>query len=77
MPHDANAFPRHLAQFIAQGPGAFAILIVQKFFRPAWWTDLCFFLGQYLLWGGLVFGVMLLLSDWIDAGCPNSNPTAF
>ena len=21
----------------------------QQFFRPAWFTDLCFFLGQYLL----------------------------
>ena len=27
----------------------------QPFFRPAWWTDLFFFLGQYLLWNGLVF----------------------
>lgn len=27
----------------------------QRFFRPQWWTDLFFFLGQYLLWGSLVF----------------------
>ena len=27
----------------------------QKFFRPEWWTDLCFFLGQYLIWTGAVF----------------------
>ncbi len=27
----------------------------QRFLRPEWWVDLCFFLGQYLLWGGLVF----------------------
>ena len=27
----------------------------QAFFRPEWFTDLLFFLGQYLLWGGLVF----------------------
>lgn len=26
----------------------------QKFMRPAFWTDLCFLLGQYLLWSGLV-----------------------
>ena len=26
----------------------------QRFFRPDWFTDLCFFLGQYLLWSGLV-----------------------
>src|SRR5437764_12154160 len=31
----------------------------QKFFRPAWFTDLCFFLGQYLLWGGWVFWLLL------------------
>src|SRR5262252_879388 len=27
----------------------------QRFFRPDWLTDLCFLLGQYLLWNGLVF----------------------
>lgn len=26
----------------------------QRFFRPDWFTDLCFFFGQYLLWSGLV-----------------------
>jgi sterol desaturase/sphingolipid hydroxylase (fatty acid hydroxylase superfamily) len=26
----------------------------QKFFRPKWILDFCFFLGQYLLWSGLV-----------------------
>ena len=26
----------------------------QKFLRPAFWTDLFFLLGQYLLWSGLV-----------------------
>ena len=31
----------------------------QKFFRPGWFTDLCFFLGQYLLWGGLVLWLLL------------------
>ena len=30
----------------------------QRFFRPEWWTDLCFFLGQYLLWGGLVLALL-------------------
>ena len=40
----------------------------QRFFRPAWFTDLCFFLGQYLLWGGLVFLYLTHFSyllDWI------------
>jgi sterol desaturase/sphingolipid hydroxylase (fatty acid hydroxylase superfamily) len=30
----------------------------QRFFRPRWFTDLCFFLGQYLLWGGLVLWLL-------------------
>jgi sterol desaturase/sphingolipid hydroxylase (fatty acid hydroxylase superfamily) len=30
----------------------------QRFFRPEWFVDLCFFLGQYLVWGGLVFFVL-------------------
>ena len=27
----------------------------QRFFRPAWLTDLLFMLGQYLIFSGLVF----------------------
>ncbi|WP_269542491.1 sterol desaturase family protein [Cerasicoccus fimbriatus] len=30
----------------------------QRFFRPKWWLDFCFFIGQYLLWGGLVLWVL-------------------
>jgi len=30
----------------------------QRFFRPDWFTDLVFFLGQYLLWTGLVFWLL-------------------
>src|SRR3954462_13300513 len=37
----------------------------QRFFRPAWFTDLCFFLGQYLLCGGLVLAVLFYFR-----GCP-------
>lgn len=44
----------------------------QRFFRSAWFTDLCFFLGQYLLWGGLVLGVLALLSRWLDGIVPHS-----
>ncbi len=33
----------------------------QHIFRPRWFMDLCFFLGQYLFWGGLV---LWLLSDF-------------
>jgi sterol desaturase/sphingolipid hydroxylase (fatty acid hydroxylase superfamily) len=42
----------------------------QRFFRPAWLTDLCFFLGQYVLWGGLVLWVLAQLSHWIDEVIP-------
>jgi sterol desaturase/sphingolipid hydroxylase (fatty acid hydroxylase superfamily) len=38
----------------------------QRFFRPAWLTDLCFFLGQYLLWGGLVLWVLSHCSHWLN-----------
>ncbi|HNW00165.1 MAG TPA: hypothetical protein PKL06_12400, partial [Chitinophagales bacterium] len=31
----------------------------QSVFRPHWRTDLCYFLGQYLLWGFLVLWIMM------------------
>ncbi len=44
----------------------------QRFFRPDWFTDLCFFLGQYLLWGGLVLWVLshfsYMLNDIVPEG---------
>ena len=42
----------------------------QRFFRPAWFTDLCFFLGQYLLWGGLVLWALSHFSHWLDGVVP-------
>jgi len=45
---------------------------VQKFFRPAWFTDLCFFLGQYLVWGTLVFGALAWLAPWLTGWVPVS-----
>ncbi len=42
----------------------------QRFFRPAWLTDFCFFLGQYLLWSGLVFGLLALFSENLDTLMP-------
>jgi sterol desaturase/sphingolipid hydroxylase (fatty acid hydroxylase superfamily) len=42
----------------------------QRFFRPAWFTDLCFFLGQYLLWGGLVLWVLSYFSQWLGGIIP-------
>ncbi len=38
----------------------------QPVFRPGWFTDLCFMLGQYLLWGGVVLSVLLMLKQSID-----------
>src|SRR4051812_30592047 len=45
---------------------AFPAKAGQRFFRPAWWTDLCFFLGQYLLWSGVVFWVLTRFGGWMD-----------
>src|SRR5437762_1985980 len=42
----------------------------QRFFRPAWFTDLCFLLGQYLLWGGLVLWVLTYFSGWLNGIVP-------
>src|SRR3954452_25453281 len=42
----------------------------QRFFRPAWFTDLCFFLGQYLLWGGLVLWLLSRFGHWLGGVVP-------
>jgi sterol desaturase/sphingolipid hydroxylase (fatty acid hydroxylase superfamily) len=42
----------------------------QVFLRPAWLTDLCFFLGQYLLWSSLVFGLLAVFRGWLDGLVP-------
>src|SRR6185295_14065239 len=42
----------------------------QRLFRPNWWTDLAFFLGQYLVWGA---GVLVLLQwgrGWLEGIVP-------
>lgn len=44
----------------------------QKLLRPAWFTDLCFFLGQYLLWTGLVFWVLGHLNTWLNHTVPGT-----
>src|SRR3954468_23815752 len=43
----------------------------QRFFRPAWFLDLCFFLGQYLLWSGLVLWALTYFRDWLDEAVPS------
>ena len=49
---------------------AFPAKAGQKFFRPAWFTDLCFFLGQYLLWTGLVLWLLGRFGGWLDGIVP-------
>jgi sterol desaturase/sphingolipid hydroxylase (fatty acid hydroxylase superfamily) len=44
----------------------------QRFFRPAWLTDLFFFLGQYLLWSGLVLWALTHFSGWLGGVVPSS-----
>ena len=48
----------------------------QKILRPYWKTDLCYFLGQYLLWGFLVLWAMMQLSFFLDDIVPHSFRTA-
>jgi sterol desaturase/sphingolipid hydroxylase (fatty acid hydroxylase superfamily) len=44
----------------------------QAIFRKNWLVDLCFFLGQYLLWSSLVTSILFdfsfLLDDWMPKG---------
>jgi sterol desaturase/sphingolipid hydroxylase (fatty acid hydroxylase superfamily) len=42
----------------------------QKFLRPAFLTDLCFLLGQYVLFNGLTLLALQYLEPWIAAAVP-------
>lgn len=42
----------------------------QQLLRPAWLLDLCFFLGQYLLWGALVLWALSHFKYWLDDFVP-------
>lgn len=44
----------------------------QRFFRPAWGTDFCFFLGQNLLWTDLVLWGLSYFSGWLDGIVPQN-----
>jgi len=44
----------------------------QKIFRKAWLLDLCYFLGQYLLWSGLVLWGLQYFSLWLNNIVPLS-----
>src|SRR5947209_2874048 len=49
----------------------------QRFIRPAWFTDLCFFGGQYILWNGVVLSVLLVFKGWLDEVVPSSLRAGF
>src|SRR5437868_13506364 len=42
----------------------------QRFFRPGFLMDLCFFLGRHLFWGGIVFWLLLRLRGWVNVMVP-------
>jgi len=44
----------------------------QSVFRPHWYTDLAFFLGQYLVWGGLVLAALQFGRGWLDRLIPGA-----
>lgn len=49
---------------------AFPAKTNQKIFRPKWVLDLCYFLGQYLLWSSLVLKLLNYLGVWFDENIP-------
>lgn len=51
---------------------AFPAKAGQRFFRPHWATDLCFLLGEYLVFNGIVFWTLEKLRPWIHAATPES-----
>ncbi|MBK7038305.1 MAG: sterol desaturase family protein [Bacteroidetes bacterium] len=50
----------------------FPAKLKQKFFRKEWTMDLFFFLGQYVLWGGLVIWVLSYFSFWLNGIVPTN-----
>src|SRR2546427_1631989 len=42
----------------------------QRIIRPHWKTDLAFFLGQYLLWAGVVLALLQFCRGWLDRIVP-------
>lgn len=44
----------------------------QRVLRPAYATDLCFFLGQYLLWSSLNLTLIVALAGWLDGQVPTA-----
>jgi sterol desaturase/sphingolipid hydroxylase (fatty acid hydroxylase superfamily) len=50
---------------------AFPARAGQQFFRKAWFTDLCFYLGQTLFWSGLVFWLLSSFNHWLGDTVPS------
>lgn len=48
----------------------------QKFFRPSWFLDLCFFAGQYFVWGALVVWLLGFVSGWLNGIVPSDFRTS-
>ncbi len=44
----------------------------QPIFRKHWLLDLCFFLGQYLLWSSVVLALLLYFRDGLEGWLPTS-----
>src|SRR4051812_14818155 len=44
----------------------------QRLLRPHFFVDLCFFLGQYLLWSGAVLWVLTHFGSWVTSVIPQS-----
>ncbi len=49
----------------------------QSIFRPRWIVDLCFFLGQYLFWGGLVLWLLSDFGHWFRGLVPEQVTSFF
>lgn len=50
----------------------FPAKLKQKFFRPHWFLDLCYFFGQYVLWGTLVLWALNYFSIWLNGIVPSN-----
>jgi sterol desaturase/sphingolipid hydroxylase (fatty acid hydroxylase superfamily) len=48
----------------------------QKIFRPHWFLDLCFFLGQYFIWGAAVSYVLSFSAPFFSQLLPSDIQTA-
>src|SRR5262249_20289528 len=48
----------------------FAADKAQRFFRPGWWTDFFYMMGQYLFFNGAVFWVLQRSEKWVYVATP-------